>query len=422
MHDFHYQDNQLYCENVSIKEIAHKVGTPCYIYSHKTLVRHIRAFDQAFAAIPHTIAYAMKANSNIAILRLMAMEGSGADIVSGGELFRAMKAGVPPTKIVFAGVGKSGDEIGQALKADILMFNVESAGELQLINEVAGKMGLRARVALRINPDIDPKTHPYISTGLKKSKFGIGADRALKEFQAAEALAHIQVVGVHCHIGSQLTELTPFTDALKKILALIETLKEQGTDIRYLNIGGGLGITYSDEIPPHPRDLAAAISPLLQDLKCQLIMEPGRSIVGNAGIMVTSVLYNKDTEAKQFVVVDAAMNDLLRPSLYEAYHEIQHVQKPAGNHVKTVDIVGPICESGDFLAKDRKVPETHSGDLLAVMSAGAYGFTMASNYNSRPRVPEVLIQDREIHIIRTRENYDDLIRGEVIPEFLGNPV
>ena len=419
MNDFHYRDNQLYCEDVPIEEIAQKVGTPCYIYSHRTLVQHFRAFDQAFDAIPHTIAYAMKANSNIAILRLMAQEGSGADIVSGGELFRAMKAGVPSSKIVFAGVGKSGSEVEQALKADILMFNVESAGELQLINEVAGKIGIPARVALRINPDIDPKTHPYISTGLKKSKFGIGADRALEEFKAATALPHIQVVGVHCHIGSQLTELTPFTDALKKILTLIETLKIQGIDIRYLNIGGGLGITYSDEIPPHPKDLAAAVSPLLQDLKCQLIMEPGRSIVGNAGIMVTQVLYNKETEAKQFVVVDAAMNDLLRPSLYEAYHEIQHVRKPSGTDKQTVDIVGPICESGDFLAKDRRIPTTNSGDLLAVMSAGAYGFTMASNYNSRPRVPEVLIKGHEVHIIRTREDYEDLIRGETIPEFLG---
>ncbi|GJL52208.1 diaminopimelate decarboxylase [Candidatus Nitrospira salsa] len=418
MHDFHYQDDQLYCENVSLEEIAHKVGTPCYIYSHKTLVRHFRAFDQAFDAIPHTIAYAMKANSNIAILRLMAQEGSGADIVSGGELFRALKAGVPSQKIVFAGVGKSGDEIEQALKSDILMFNVESAGELQLIHEVAGKMGVRARVALRINPDIDPKTHPYISTGLKKSKFGIGAERALEEFKTATTLAHIDVVGVHCHIGSQLTELTPFTDALKKILALIETLKVQGINIRYINIGGGLGITYSDEIPPHPKELAAAISPLLHDLKCQLIMEPGRSIVGNAGVMMTRVLYNKDTEAKKFVVVDAAMNDLLRPSLYDAYHEIQHVRKPFRNQVKTVDIVGPICESGDFLAKDREIPETASGDLLAVMSAGAYGFTMASNYNSRPRVPEVLIKDHDIHVIRARESYDDLIRGETIPSFL----
>ncbi len=418
MHDFHYRDNQLYCEDVPIKEIAQNVGTPCYIYSHRTLIQHFRAFDQAFDAIPHTIAYAMKANSNIAILRLMAQEGSGADIVSGGELFRAIKAGVPSSKIVFAGVGKSGSEVEQALKADILMFNVESAGELKLINQVAGQMGIPARVALRINPDIDPKTHPYISTGLKKSKFGIAADRALAEFKTATALPHIQVVGVHCHIGSQLTELTPFTDALKKILPLIETLKVQGINIRYLNIGGGLGITYSDEIPPHPKDLAAAVAPLLQDLKCQLILEPGRSIVGNAGIMVTRVLYNKETEAKQFVVVDAAMNDLLRPSLYDAYHEIQHVRKPSGTDEQTVDIVGPICESGDFLAKDRRIPTTNSGDLLAVMSAGAYGFTMASNYNSRPRVPEVLIKGHEVHVIRKREDYEDLTRGETIPSFL----
>ena len=418
MHDFHYQDNELFCEEVPIQRIVRDVGTPCYIYSYRTLVRHFRAYDQAFGTIPHLIAYAMKANSNLAILRVMAMEGSGADIVSGGELYRALKAGVPADKIVFAGVGKSRQEFQEALKADILMFNVESSGELRLINEVAGEMGLRARVALRVNPDIDPQTHPYISTGLKKSKFGIGADRAVDEFKAASSLPHIEVVGVHTHIGSQLTQLTPFTDALKKVLTLIETLQSQGTDIRFLNIGGGLGITYADEKPPHPMDLAEALSPLLRDLKCRLILEPGRSIVGNAGILVTRVLYNKETAAKRFVIVDAAMNDLLRPSLYDAHHEIQPVCPVPESPMAIVDVVGPICESGDFLAKDRNMPDTQSGDLLAVMSAGAYGFTMASNYNSRPRVPEVLVKEGQMHIIRAREAYDDLIRGEIVPEFL----
>ena len=418
MHDFHYQDQELYCEEVPVQRIVRDVGTPCYIYSYRTLVRHYRAYDQAFGTIPHVIAYAMKANSNLAILRALAKEGGGADIVSGGELFRALKAGVPAEKIVFAGVGKSRQEFQEALKSDILMFNVESSAELRLINEVAGEMGLRARVALRVNPDIDPKTHPYISTGLKKSKFGIGAERALEEFHVASTLPHIEVVGIHTHIGSQLTELTPFIDALKKVLTLIETLQARGTDIRYLNIGGGLGITYSGETPPHPNDLAEALSPMLRDLKCRLIMEPGRSIVGNAGILVTRVLYNKETEAKRFVIVDAAMNDLLRPSLYDAHHEIQPVHQTAGSPETTVDVVGPICESGDFLAKDRKMADPNAGDLLAVMSSGAYGFTMASNYNSRPRIAEVLVKDSKTHIIRAREEYDDLIRGEVVPEFL----
>jgi diaminopimelate decarboxylase len=380
------------------------------------LIRHFHAFDQAFQAIPHIVAFAMKSNSNLAVLRLLAKEGSGADIVSGGELFRALKAGMSPNKIVFAGVGKSKEEIRYALESDILMFNVESPGELQQINEVAGAMGLPARVALRINPDIDPQTHPYISTGLKKSKFGIGADRALEEFDAAGKLSHIEVVGVHSHIGSQLTQVTPFVDALKKAIALIQTLQTKGVHIQYLNIGGGLGITYSDETPPHPRELAVAISPLLQTVSCQIIMEPGRSIVGNAGILVTKVLYNKDGANKRFVIVDAAMNDLLRPSLYDAHHDIQPVMKNESSVVNTVDVVGPICESGDFLAKDRKMPQSQPGDLLAVMSAGAYGFTMSSNYNSRPRVPEVLVKGKDVIVIRKRESYEDLIRGESIPE------
>ncbi|HEY6972839.1 MAG TPA: diaminopimelate decarboxylase [Nitrospiraceae bacterium] len=420
MHSFEYRQGELYCEQVPVSRIVKELGTPCYIYSHATLVRHFQVYDRAFAAIPHIIAFAMKANSNLAILRLMAKEGSGVDIVSGGELFRALKAGVPPSKIVFAGVGKSAEEIRDALKADILMFNVESSAELQVLNEVAASVGKKARVALRINPDIDPKTHPYISTGLKKSKFGIAADRALDEFKLASSLGHIDVVGVHKHIGSQLTEVTPFVEALKKILKLVEVLRSTGINIRYINIGGGLGITYSDETPPLPQDLADAISPMVRDLNVTLIMEPGRVIVGNAGILVTKVLYMKEGEAKKFVIVDAGMNDLIRPSLYGAYHEIRPLSEAVlqrGKH--QVDVVGPVCESGDFLAKDRSLPDVRPGEMLAVMSAGAYGFVMSSNYNSRPRVPEALVKDGEIHVIRARESYSDLVKGEQIPAFLG---
>ncbi|HSA65845.1 MAG TPA: diaminopimelate decarboxylase [Nitrospira sp.] len=419
MHNFEYRQGELYCEQVPVSQIAKQVGTPCYIYSHATLIRHIEAYDSAFKNVPHLIAFAMKANSNLAILRLMAKEGNGVDIVSGGELFRALKAGVPASKIVFAGVGKNADEIRDALRAGILMFNVESSAEMHAINDVAASVGKIAPVALRINPDIDPKTHPYISTGLKKSKFGIAADRALEEFRVASTLEHIHVVGVHAHIGSQLTEVTPFVDSLKKVLTLVNTLKGRGIEIRYLNIGGGLGITYSDEKPPLPHELADAISPLVQGLNLTLVMEPGRVIVGNAGILVTRALYEKIGESKRFVIVDAAMNDLIRPSLYSAYHDIRPVSEALLHRPKhSVDVVGPVCESGDFLAKDRSLPEVKPGDLLAVMSAGAYGFVMASNYNSRPRVPEVLVKDSEVHVIRERESYDDLVRGERIPAFL----
>jgi len=418
MHDFEYKQGELYCDAVPLSRIAKELGTPCYVYSYGTLIRHFRAFDSAFQDVPHIVAFAMKANSNLAILRLMAREGGGADIVSGGELYRALKAGIPANKMVFAGVGKNRQEIRQALDADVLMFNVESSAELRAIDDVAAEMKRKARVALRINPDIDPKTHPYISTGLKKSKFGISAERALEEFKLAASLRHIDVVGVHAHIGSQLTEVRPFVDSLKKVLGLIDILKTHGANIRYLNIGGGLGITYSDETPPLPRELAKAISPLLRDLKCVMIMEPGRVIVGNAGVLLTRVLYTKDGEAKKFVIVDAAMNDLIRPSLYGAYHDIKPVREMPSSKTETVDVVGPVCESGDFLAKDRAMPEAQPGDLLAVMSAGAYGFVMSSNYNSRPRIPEVLVKDGDIHVIRDREDYADLVRGESIPEFL----
>ena len=419
MNSFEYQQGELYCERVPVSRIAKELGTPCYIYSHETLIRHFHAYDGAFKDIPHVIAFAMKANSNFAILRLMAREGSGVDIVSGGELFRAMKAGVPASKIVFAGVGKSPDEIRDALKANILMFNVESAAEIRAINDVAASVGMKARIALRINPDVDPKTHPYISTGMKKSKFGIAAYLALEEYKIASSMSHIDVVGVHAHIGSQLTDVTPFVDSLKKVVALIDTLKSHDINIRYVNIGGGLGITYSDEKPPLPQDLAHAISPLVKGLGLTLVMEPGRVIVGNAGILVTKALYEKAGETKHFVIVDAAMNDLIRPSLYGAYHEIRPVNEAAAHRPKQlVDIVGPVCESGDFLAKDRSLPNIQPDDLLAVMSAGAYGFVMASNYNSRPRVPEVLVKGGEFHVIRDRETYDDLVKGEIIPSFL----
>ena len=419
MNDFHYRQGELYCEDVPLSRVVKEVGTPCYVYSYRTLVHHFRVYDGAFRNIPHIVAFAMKANSNLVVLRVMAKEGSGVDIVSGGELFRALKAGVPASKIVFAGVGKKPDEIRDALKADILMFNVESSAEVHAINDVAASMGVRARVALRINPDIDPKTHPYISTGLKKSKFGIAAERALEEFKAAASFSHIEVVGLHAHIGSQLTDVAPFVESLKKVLGMVQALKEQGIGLRYINIGGGLGITYSNETPPEPKDLAEAISPLVHDLKCVLIMEPGRVIVGNAGILVTKVLYTKDGEAKRFLIVDAAMNDLIRPSLYDAYHDIKPLdEKILSAPQKTVDVVGPVCESGDFLAKDRQMPAMNAGDVVAVMSAGAYGFVMASNYNSRPRVPEVLVHESQIHVIRSRESYDDLVRGEQIPAFL----
>lgn len=418
MHDFHYHNDALFCEDVPLERLAKEQGTPCYIYSHATLTRHFQAFDQAFAAVPHLIAFAMKANSNLAILRLMASLGSGADIVSGGELFRALQAGIPPNKIVFAGVGKSPEEIAYALDSDILLFNVESPAELQAINDVARGKGLRARVALRVNPDIDPQTHPYITTGLKKSKFGIGADRALEEFTTAASLPNVEVIGVHAHIGSQLTQVSPFVDSLKRVVGLIETLKSRGIPIRYLNIGGGLGITYSDETPPLPTEYADAIMPLLQASQCEIIMEPGRVIAGNAGVMLTHVLYMKQTGAKNFAIVDAAMNDLLRPSLYQAHHDILPVRQVPNASEAVFDVVGPVCESGDFLAQGRTLPAVKAGDLLAVMSAGAYGFTMASNYNSRPRVPEILVKGGESYVIRDRETFDDLVRGERIPAFL----
>ncbi|MFZ2087650.1 MAG: diaminopimelate decarboxylase [Desulfobaccales bacterium] len=417
MHHFHYINGELYCENVPVRRIAEAVGTPFYLYSHATLTHHFRTFDAAFEGFPHNICFAVKANGNLAILRLFAGLGAGADIVSGGELFRVLKAGVDPKKVVYSGVGKSFKEIRQALKAGILMFNIESSQELGEISRIAARLKITAPVALRINPDIDPQTHPYISTGLKKSKFGINLDRALLDYELAQKLPYIEVVGVACHIGSQITELSPFLEAVQRLRELVEELNRRGIRIRYLDLGGGLGITYDQETPPHPKDYGQAVIKELKGLDVTLILEPGRVIVGNAGILVTRVFYTKDTEAKHFIVVDAGMNDLARPSLYGSYHALWPVVQAPRKEV-TASLVGPICESGDFLAKDRPMPDFQPGELVAVMSAGAYGFSMSSNYNTRPRVAEILVKDHEFYVIRKRESFAQLVRGEAVPEFL----
>jgi len=417
MHFFEYKDQQLHCEGIPVQGIAEKLGTPFYLYSYHTLVRHFGVFDDAFKGIPHIICYSAKANSNLALLRLFVDLGSGVDVVSGGELYRAMRSGANPQKIVFSGVGKREDEIEQALEAGILMFNVESSQELQTINEVAGRIGKKAPVSIRINPDIDPKTHPYISTGLKQNKFGIDILRAPAAYRLASQLKHLKIIGIDCHIGSQLVEVQPIIEALKKLKELFENLRKDGMDIRYLDLGGGLGITYEDEEPPHPVEYASTILEEIRGFDCTLILEPGRVIVGNAGVLVSKVLYVKENEEKRFVIVDAGMNDLVRPSFYGSYHQILPVKEETREEI-VADVVGPICESSDFLAKGRKLPGLRSGELIAVMSAGAYGFSMATNYNSRPRVPEVLVRDDQMFVIRQRENYEDLVRGEEIPEFL----
>jgi len=417
MHDFQYKKDELYCEEIPISAIADSVGTPFYLYSHNTLLNHFKVFDSAFSSVQHLVCFSVKANSNIAVLKTLINQGGGVDIVSGGELFRALMAGADPKKIVYSGVGKRVDEIEFALQTDILMFNIESTQEPKVIDSVAGKLGNRARISFRINPDIDPKTHPYISTGLKKNKFGINIKKSLEEYRHAKRLKHIDIVGVDCHIGSQITDVAPFIDALKRIKELVVELQKEGININYLDLGGGLGITYDEETPPHPNIYAQAIIKEVSNLNCMLILEPGRVIVGNAGILVTKALYTKKSEDKNFVIVDAGMNDLSRPTLYGSFHGIQPVKLMKRSEF-VADLVGPICESGDFLAKDRKMPQFERGDLVAIMSAGAYGFTMSSNYNSRPRVPEVMAAGEEFYIIREREEYDDLIKGESVPEFL----
>ena len=409
----------MYCEDVPIQIIAQKVGTPFYLYSHATLKRHFLVFNDAFDGIERLICFSAKANTNLAVLKLFANLGGGLDIVSRGELFRGLKAGISPDKIVYSGVGKRVDEIDYALCKNILMFNVESFEELELINQRAGRLKLKAPVAIRVNPDVDPKTHPYISTGLKKNKFGIDIETAIEAYKVAKSLKNINVIGIDCHIGSQITQVQPFVDALKSIKVLINRLKDLGIGIRYLDIGGGLGIIYNDESPPELNDYAGAIIKSLEGMPLQLILEPGRVIVGNAGILVTKVLYRKSGKDKEFVVVDAGMNDLMRPALYRAFHNIEPVVKSEGKSI-IADIVGPICETGDFLALDRKIADVKNGDFLAVMSAGAYGFTMSSNYCSRLRVPEVMVKDDRFYIVRARQEYADLIAGESIPPFLEN--
>jgi diaminopimelate decarboxylase len=422
MHHFEYRNGEMFAEDVPVKRIAKEVGTPAYVYSLATLKRHFRVFDQAFGKVPHIICFSVKANSNIALLRTFAKEGSGFDIVSGGELFRALKAGADPKKIVFSGVGKKKEEIEYALDSGILMFNVESEHELVALNEIAGGMGRKAPISLRINPDVDPQTHPYISTGMKKAKFGIEIKRSVESYKKAASLPNLEVIGVDCHIGSQLTSVVPFVDALARVREYLErvlvgSLKKEGAGIRYLDLGGGLGISYKDEVPPQPEEYAKAIIQGVEGLNVTLILEPGRVIVGNAGILLTEVQYLKETDEKKFVVVDGGMNDLIRPALYGSYQAIQPVIQKNTEKI-VADIVGPICESGDFFAKDREIERPGRNDLLAVMSAGAYGFTMASNYNSHPKPPEILVDGGKYYVIRARETLDDLIRGESIPAAL----
>jgi diaminopimelate decarboxylase len=422
MHHFEYRGGEMHAEGVPLKRIAKEVGTPVYIYSLATLRRHYQVFDRAFAKVRHIVCFSVKANSNLALLRAFAKEGSGFDIVSGGELFRALKVGADPSKIVFSGVGKKKDEIEYALHAGILMFNVESEPELVALNEIAAGVGKKAPISLRINPDVDPQTHPYISTGMKKAKFGVDIKKSIETYKKAAALKNIDVVGVDCHIGSQLTSVAPFVDALAKVREyldrmLVGEMKKEGAQIRYLDLGGGLGINYHDETPPLPDEYAKAIIQGLEGLDITLILEPGRVIVGNAGILLTEVQYVKETDAKTFVIVDGGMNDLIRPALYGSYQAIQPVVESRAEKI-VADVVGPICESGDFFAKDREINRPERGDLLAVMSAGAYGFTMASNYNSHPKPPEVLVDGERYYVVRKRESLDDLINGEVIPPAL----
>jgi len=412
---FNYHDGNLCAEDVPLADIAAQHGTPTYVYSRATLERHWRAFDSALAGRPHLICYAVKANSTLAILNLFARLGSGFDIVSGGELERVLKAGGEPGKIVFSGVGKTTAEMRRALDVGIRCFNVESEPELERLNEVAATLGKRAPVSLRVNPDVDAGTHPYISTGLKENKFGIDIAIAEAVYAHAATLPHLEIIGVDCHIGSQLTHVTPFVDALARVLALLDRLAARGINIQHLDLGGGLGIRYRDELPPEPRDYLAPILAALGDRDVEILLEPGRAIVGNAGVLLTRVEYLKHTEHKDFAVIDAAMNDLLRPALYGAWQAIIPVQPRLDKTPRVYDLVGPVCETGDFLGKDRELA-LEPGDLLAVRSAGAYGFSMSSNYNSRPRATEIMVDGEHVHVVRERETLEDLVRGErVLP-------
>ena len=410
MDTFPLRDAQMYAEDVSLAEIAVQFGTPCYVYSRAAIEQQYRAFDAAFGARAHRVCYAVKANSNLAVLNLLARLGAGFDIVSGGELERVLRAGGDPARVVFSGVGKSTDEMRRALALGIACFNVESEAELTRLNTVAGELGRRAPVSLRVNPDVDAQTHPYISTGLKDNKFGIDIHTAPAVYEQAALLPHIEVVGVDCHIGSQLTELAPFGDAMQRVLELVDALNARGIALRHIDCGGGIGIRYRDEQPPTPAEYVAALCTALAGRSEEILIEPGRAIVGNAGVLLTRVEYLKLNSYKNFAVVDAAMNDLLRPALYAAWMAITPVQ--ASTHAARVyDVVGPVCETGDFLGKDRLLAIA-AGDLLAVRSAGAYGFSMSSNYNTRPRPAEVMVDGDRTHLIRRRETLDELLAGE----------
>jgi diaminopimelate decarboxylase len=410
---FNYQENQLFAECCSVREITEQFGTPCYLYSRATLERHWQAFDQAFGSHPHLICYAVKASSNIAILNILARLGSGFDIVSIGEMERVIAAGGDPKKIVFSGVGKREDEIRAALNTGIHCFNIEVSKEIDRINTIAKELGCIANISIRVNPNVDAKTHPYISTGLKENKFGIDINEAFAQYQHAATLEHINILGIDCHIGSQLTETEPFLDALDKVLLLVDRLYAEKITIEHLDLGGGLGICYQHESPPEPKDYIAALLEKLADRNIKILLEPGRAIAGNAGILVTRVEYLKPTEAKNFAIVDAAMNDLLRPALYNAWQDIIPVNQLSTATKKHWDIVGPVCETGDFLGKQRSLALSHN-DLLAVRSSGAYGFSMSSNYNSRPRPPEILVDGDQYHLIRERESIASLWQGETL--------
>src|SRR5574344_535506 len=409
---FNYRENgQLFAEGCNLSELAAQHGTPLYVYSRATLERHWHAFDQAAGDVPHLICYAVKANGNLAILNLLARLGSGFDIVSGGELARVVAAGGDPSKVVFSGVAKSEAEMRYALEQQILCFNLESEAELERLNRVAAEMGQTARISVRVNPDIDAGTHPYISTGLKQNKFGVPIERAVALYHQAAQLPNIEIVGIDCHIGSQLTELEPFLAAMDRLLALIDRLAAEGIHIHHLDVGGGLGVTYSDETPPHPEQYAAALKAKLAGRDLQLIFEPGRAIIANAGVLVTQVEYLKEGEERHFAIVDAAMNDLIRPSLYGAWMNIIPADKSLQRPARRYDVVGPVCETGDFLGKDRELGLAQ-GDLLVVRSAGAYGFSMSSNYNARPRAAELLVDGDTAHLVRQREPLADLWRLE----------
>ena len=408
---FNYRDNELFAEDIAVQDIVKKYGSPCYIYSRATLERHWHAFDKAFQDHSHLICYAVKANSNIGLLNLLARLGSGFDIVSIGELERVIAAGGDPKKVVFSGIGKRKDEILAALKIGIRCFNIEVQDELDRINRLAKLLGVIAPVSFRVNPNVDAKTHPYISTGLKENKFGIDIDQALTEYRRAATMPNINIIGIDCHIGSQLTETGPFLDALDKLLELVSALKADNINLHHLDLGGGLGIRYNTETPPKPADYIELILERLGATDFEILLEPGRAIVGNAGILVTQIEYLKPTPHKNFAIVDAAMNDLMRPSLYSAWQEIIPIVKNSNAPEKLWDIVGPVCETGDFLGKERML-KLAQGDLLAIRSSGAYGFSMSSNYNSRPRAPELMVDGNQVHLIRDRESLVDLWSSE----------